>query len=338
MFLWLIGLATSLSLLFQDMGQGAFLVTLPLWCLGIFFMVYYVRFSEINVDLLWFGTLMSALLISLNQISEDLLPNAATLILLHVVIGGALFVYAIRINVACDDVVDRRPYNTTHSIKSEDIETPFANIVNKVIPKGVLFALNQRKALTMVVFRVRDLRTDESVEVTAPAHSCWSTIANEIGKSRPLPSKYAVYIVITGEVGELFDSRRPDTFGDLKEAIEKIPMKERQQIVKEVSNENPNLSSVEVAQGALVRLVGYALRMLKNPMTYILLASMILMCSIWFGILTQDPVDLAKENLNPSWTYNMFVLDVEITCSRFSQVTLKSVFIVEYLERGVHTK
>jgi hypothetical protein len=108
MFLWLIGLATSLSLLFQDMGQGAFLVTLPLWCLGIFFMVYYVRFSEINVDLLWFGTLMSAVLISLNQISEDLLPNAATLILLHMVIGGALFVYAIRVNVACDDVVDRR--------------------------------------------------------------------------------------------------------------------------------------------------------------------------------------------------------------------------------------
>ena len=108
MFLWLIGLMTSLSLLFHDMGQGAFLVTLPLWSVGVFFMVYYVRFAEINVDLLFFSTLMSAFLICLNQISQDLLSNTATLILLHVVIFGALFVYAIRTNTACATVVDTR--------------------------------------------------------------------------------------------------------------------------------------------------------------------------------------------------------------------------------------
>lgn len=95
-----------------------------------------------------------------------------------------------------------------------------------------------------------------------------------------------------------FFKQHPRVLADLMETIEEIPMKDRQQIVKEVSDENPNAPSGAVAQNSLVRLVQFALGKLKNPMTYILLASMILMCSIWFGILTQDPVDLAKENLN----------------------------------------
>lgn len=94
-----------------------------------------------------------------------------------------------------------------------------------------------------------------------------------------------------------FFKQNPDTFEKLKEAIREIPMEKRQQIVKKVSDENPNASSDKVAENALVRLLRFALGKLKNPMTYILLASMILMCSIWVGMLTQDPVVLAKGNL-----------------------------------------
>lgn len=100
MFLWLVGLVSSISLLLLVSGSGWFLVTFPLWLLGVYFSWHTTQYQDDNADLFCVTTLLVALLVSLNL--TDLVDTTKTLISIHIIVVCALLVYIVRDHATYD--------------------------------------------------------------------------------------------------------------------------------------------------------------------------------------------------------------------------------------------
>ena len=100
MFLWLVGLVSSISLLLLVSGSGWFLVTFPLWLLGVYFSWYTTQYHEDNADLFCVTTLLVALFVSLNL--TDVIDTTTTLISIHIIVICALLVYIVRDHATYD--------------------------------------------------------------------------------------------------------------------------------------------------------------------------------------------------------------------------------------------
>ena len=100
MFLWLVGLVSSISLLLLVSGSSAFLVAFPLWLLSAYFFWHTTQYQEDNADLFCVTTLLVALLVSLNL--TDLVDTTTTLISIHIIAVCALVVYIVRDHATYD--------------------------------------------------------------------------------------------------------------------------------------------------------------------------------------------------------------------------------------------
>jgi hypothetical protein len=100
MFLWLVGLVSSISLLLLVSGSGAFLVTLPLWLLGAYFFWHATQYQEDNADLFCVTTLLVTTSILLNL--TDVFDTTMTLVSVHVIVICALLVYIVRDHATYD--------------------------------------------------------------------------------------------------------------------------------------------------------------------------------------------------------------------------------------------
>ena len=106
MFLWVVGLMTSFSLLLLTLGCNTFLVTLPLWTMVGLFAVYWITYSnEGNVDL--FCIVSAALTLFVTLHLSELLSLMTTMILLSVVLLGGSLVYIVRDQSSQNDAYDR---------------------------------------------------------------------------------------------------------------------------------------------------------------------------------------------------------------------------------------
>lgn len=99
MFLWLVGLVSSISLVFLTLDINWFFVTLPLWWLGGFFVYRYLNRVDSsnlsNPDLFCVATFWVALFVSLD-LSSGSVNRSSYLICIMIGFVGVFIVYMVR--------------------------------------------------------------------------------------------------------------------------------------------------------------------------------------------------------------------------------------------------
>lgn len=100
MFLWLVGLTSSVSLLLLTSGYSTVIVTAPLWILGGVFCWWWLKSEDQdksdNIDLFGVGVLWAALMITLHLVS--LIDMSASILLLTIPLLGVFVMYIVRDN------------------------------------------------------------------------------------------------------------------------------------------------------------------------------------------------------------------------------------------------